>query len=175
MLTKSNIFGVLKVFFEDPNKKFHIRELARLTDLSPPGIMKIVKNLEKEKLVIAEKRGFVTDVCATRTDAFFRLKRSVNLIMLYESGLVDFLNKAYEQPEAIVLFGSYSKGEDTSKSDIDIAVVTNKSEQSSLDKFEKYLKRSVNLHEVKMSRAEKDFINTLANGIVLSGYLRAVA
>jgi len=42
------------------------------------------------------------------------------------SGLIALLKDKYEEPEAIVVFGSYARGEDTSESDIDIAVVTKK-------------------------------------------------
>ena len=174
MLTKNNILKVLDVFFDDPDRKFHIRELARIAKMSPPGIIKITGKLEKWGLLTVEKNGLTTDLSASKTDAFFHLKRSVNLYKVYESGVVDFLKKNYEEPEAIVLFGSYSRGEDTSRSDIDIAVITNKKTGSDMSKFEKILKRKISIHAVKINLAEKDFINTLSNGIVLSGYLKVL-
>lgn len=172
MLTKSNSFRVLKIFFDNPEKKFHLRELARFSKLSPPGVIKIIKELEGEGLVISEKGNIVTNICASKSDKFIQMKRFSNLYSLYESEFVNFLRHEYEEPEAIVLFGSYSRGEDASNSDIDIAVVTNKNISSDNKKFEKYLKRKINVSEVKLSHAEKDFLNTLSNGIVLYGYLR---
>ena len=173
MLTKDNSTKVLRVFLDSPEKKFHIREIARITKLSPPGVMKIVKNLVKEGLLTSVKGKVVKNVAASKTEKFVQMKRFFNLYTLYECDFVSFLQKEYEEPEAIVLFGSYSRGEDISKSDIDIAVVTRKNMDLDTKKFEKFLKRKVNIHEIRIENAEKDFLNSLSNGIVLYGYLKA--
>ena len=174
MLTKDNSTKVLRVFFDGPEKKFHIREIARITKLSPPGVMKIIKNLVKEDLLISVKGKVVKNVAASKSEKFVQMKRFFNLYLLYECGIASFLRQKYEEPEAIVLFGSYSKGEDISKSDIDIAVVTRKNMDLDTKKFEKFLKRKVNIHEIRIENAEKDFLNSLSNGIVLYGYLKVV-
>ena len=44
MIIKDNNYKVMKLFFDSPEKKMHIREIARMTKLSPPGVLKIVKN-----------------------------------------------------------------------------------------------------------------------------------
>ncbi len=172
MFTKDNNFKVLRIFFESPEKKFHIREIARITKLSPPGVMKIVKNLVKDGLLIEEKGKVVKNVYASKSEKFVQMKRLFNVYSLYECGLISFLRQKYEEPEAIILFGSYSKGEDISKSDIDIAVITGKNMSLNLKKFETILKRKINVHEIKIKNAEKEFLNSLANGIVLYGYLK---
>ena len=56
-----------------------------------------------------------------------------------ESGLLDFLVDNFF-PDAIVLFGSASRGEDTEKSDIDLFLVAER-EEIELSGFEKKLKR----------------------------------
>lgn len=81
----------------------------------------------------------------------------------------------YKIPECIVIFGSYAKGEDTRESDIDIAVMTAMKEYPQLDIYEADLKRKISLHLIdNIQNEEKDFINTLANGIVLYGYLEVL-
>ena len=137
MLTKDNNYKVMKLFFDYPERKFHIREIARQTNLSPPGVLKILKKLKKENLLVSEKENVVENVRASKNEKFFLLKKCYNFLSLYESGLTDFLKDKYEEPEAIVVFGSYSNGEDTSQSDIDIAIVTKKSVELDLKKFEK--------------------------------------
>ena len=174
MLTKSNDIKVLKLFFDSPEKKFHIREIARLTKLSPPGVMKIVKRLSDDDFLVAEKDKMVKNVSASRSDKFIQIKRLFNVYLLYESGIVSFLRQRYEEPEAIVLFGSYSKGEDISKSDVDIAIITSKKILPRMIKFESVIKRKINLHEVGIGSAEKPFLNQLSNGIVLYGYLKVI-
>jgi predicted nucleotidyltransferase len=174
MITKDNNLKVMSVFFHYPEKNFHLRELARLTGLSMPGIRKIVKRLEKEGLLASKKEAVVTNVAATRNEKFLALKRSYNIYSIFLTGLLDFLKEKYEQPESAVLFGSYAKGEDISASDIDIAIITSKRLSVDLSPFEKILKRKISLHEISLKKAEKEFLNTLANGIVLSGYLRVI-
>ncbi|MBI2135546.1 nucleotidyltransferase domain-containing protein [Candidatus Woesearchaeota archaeon] len=102
------------------------------------------------------------------------MKRLYNTYSLYESRLIEELKHFYEQPEAIILFGSYEKGTDNEKSDIDIAVITNKQKLPELTRFEKKLKRKIDILTIDLKSASKEFKNSLANGIVLEGYLELI-
>lgn len=174
MITKDNNLRVMELFLKHPEQKFHLRELERLTKLSLPGIKKIVKKIEKENLLTVKKEKLVTNVYATRNEKFIALKRAYNLNSIFTSGLLTFLKDHYEEPEAIVLFGSYSKGEDISASDIDIAVISKKHNTPDVSLFEKRLGRKIKIYEINIEKAEPEFLNTLANGIVLYGYLRLI-
>jgi len=171
MIVKNNTSKIMELFFKYPERKFHLRELERLTKLSLPAVKMITERLEKEKLLKSEKEKMVKNFYATRNSKFINLKRSYNLNSIFSSGLLNFLNDKYEEPEAIILFGSYSKGEDSSKSDIDIAVITPSQKKVNLSIFEKRLERKINVYEIQLKKAEKEFVNSLANGIVLSGNL----
>ena len=164
----------MKLFFDNPDRKFHIREIARKTSLSAPGVLKILKKLKLENLLKSEKENMVEKVWASRNEKFFLLKKCYNFLSLYESGLTSFLEDKYEEPEAIVVFGSYSHGEDTSESDIDIAVVTRKSVELDLKKFETMLKRKVNILEMQVGNSENEFLNNLVNGTVVYGFLKVL-
>ena len=59
MITKDNNYRVMEWFFKYPYRSFHIRELARLTGLSSAGIIKIVKKLKKEHLLVSNKEKMV--------------------------------------------------------------------------------------------------------------------
>jgi predicted nucleotidyltransferase len=172
MFTKENKDRVLEVFFENPDKKYHLRELARMTKISPAGLLKIIAKLKRRGLLEIEDGKVMKQISSSRNEKFLHFKRAWNLFSVYDSGLVSFLQQKYEEPEAIVLFGSYAKGEDISTSDIDMAIVTKKSLKTDLKIFETYLKKRINLHEIKLEDVEKSFINTLANGIVVYGYLQ---
>ena len=63
-----------------------------------------------------------------------------NLEKIYGSGIVDFLSNKYNRPKSIILFGSFSKGEDIENSDIDIAVSTNKRLNLDISKYEKIIR-----------------------------------
>lgn len=174
MLTKDNAYKIMKLFFDSPDKKFYIREIARLTGLSAPGVLKILKKLKKENLLKSERENVVENISALRNERFLVLKKTYNLLSLFDSGLIQCLKDKYEEPEAIVVFGSYSRGEDVSGSDIDIAVVTQKETQIQCKEYENYLKRKISIYEIQMSNIDKEFLNNLANGMVVYGFLRVL-
>jgi predicted nucleotidyltransferase len=174
MITKDNNYKVMKLFFGNPDGKIHLREIARQVHLSAPGVSKIVARLKNEGLLLSEKTDLVDNVFASKNDKFLRLKRCYNVLNIYGSGIVEFLRQQYEEPEAIVLFGSYGKGEDGLKSDIDIAVVTGLTKVLDLKRFEKRIGCKVNLYEIRVKECKKEFLNNLANGIVLCGYQQLI-
>ncbi len=170
MITKDNDDKVMELFFKFPLQAFHIREIARLTGLSSTGVIKIVKKLKKEKLLDSKKSRVVEEVRARYENEFILAKRLYNIYSLYETGLIDALMKFYERPRGIILFGSYSKGTDTEKSDIDIAVVGG-AKIFDASRFEGKLVRKVSVHAVRLEAAASEFRNSLANGIVLEGFV----
>ena len=161
---------ILEYFLKNPNTTIHLRELARNTGFSSAGSSKSLKLLVKKGFVEEHKTKAVSNYKAKLTSKFIQLKKIYNLHSLYGSGLVDFLKEKYQFPETIILFGSYSKGEDTEKSDIDLAIISPSEKSLDLSKFENILERKINLLEFKnLKKAEKKFINNIINGIVLEG------
>lgn len=170
MIEKSTTQKVLEILFENPSIEFHLRELSRLLKLSMPTIISATDILSKEKLIMKIKGKVITKVMANRENIdFARYKRLYNLERIYTSGIVDYLLTAYNHPKSIILFGSYSRGEDIGSSDIDIAISTNKKLSLDLVKYEKTLNRSINIHEVNLDKVSEEFKANLANGIVLEG------
>jgi predicted nucleotidyltransferase len=164
--------AVLDLLFLRPTGTFHVRELARLCGISAPTAAKAADALEGEGLARVERGPVVTAVRANLdAPAFVRSKRVFNLASAYASGLVDRLVEAYGRPRAIVMFGSYSRGEDVETSDVDIAVVTSKHASPDLSDLEARLERTISLHEVDLGAADEGFRRALANGIVLEGTL----
>lgn len=174
MITKDNTLKVMEIFFKNPEKKFHLRKLERLTKLSLPGVRKIAKKLEKENLLESKKENVVKNFYAARNEKFVALKRAYNIYSIATSGFLELLREKYEEPEAIVLFGSYGRGEDNSQSDIDLAIITSKQIEVNTSRFEKMLDRKIRLYEIQVKKAEPEFLNSLANGIVLYGYFKVL-
>jgi predicted nucleotidyltransferase len=128
-----------------------------------------------------EKEGIVKKIVKkNKSEVYLNLdnkstiwkKRMFNLAQIYDSGIVDFLAEKYS-PLSISVIGSYSRGEDIEKSDIDIVIITNKKETMYLAKFEKLLHRRIHLIVAKRKDLSEEFFNNLINGIVLYGALRA--
>ena len=176
MITKDNNLKVMENFFRYPHKGFHIRELSRVTGLSSTGIIKIVKRLKKEKLLVSKKVANLEEIMPDFEGRFLLMKRLYNIYSLYESGLIDRLKSFYEMPQSIILFGSYSDGTDTEKSDIDLAIISKSHSEKmpELMKFESRLARKISLHIVNLTNTPKEFKNSIANGIVLEGFAELV-
>jgi len=170
MIEKTTTERILRRFFQNPTKQYHLRELSRELVLSMPTIIRSTDLLSKESLINKEKGKVITTVTAQRENAtFIRLKRLYNLETIYCSGLIEYLNEVYTHPQAIILFGSYSRGEDIEKSDIDIAIITEKKKNQKVAKFEKYCLHTIAIHEVNLSKISDEFRANLANGIILEG------
>ncbi len=170
MIEKYTTRLVLKEFFVYPTLQIHLRELSRRVGISLPTILTATKSLLQERLLIKKENKVLTVLQADRANIrFIRKKRVFNLEMLYESGIVDYLSKEYNFAPAI-LFGSFSKGEDIESSDIDLAIITENEKNLNLEKYEKYLKRKISIHEINLKKVSKEFKTNLQNGIVLEGY-----
>ena len=85
-------------------------------------------------------------------------------------GLVNYLHEKFPL-NVIILFGSYSRGEDIEKSDIDIALDT-KEKILELKEFEKKLNKKINIEFIDFNKISKELRDNIINGIILSGYMQ---
>ncbi len=171
MIDKNSNFTVLEVFFGNPTTEFHARELSRKTNLSIFAVLEAIKALSKKGFISIQRKGNMKIVRASHSLEFIRAKRIRNLEKIYDSGIVDYLAEIYDKPEAIILFGSYGRGDDIEKSDVDIAIVTKGHKEPELEKFAKALSRKISIHEIDLKKISKGFHSNLINGIVLEGAL----
>jgi len=169
MLIESNTQKFLSVIFRFPTKGFTVREIARLIKVSPPTAASIAKTLEDKDLIKVKKERAQHKIFGNLENENFReLKRIYNIF--YLSGLKDSLVKELK-PNTIVVFGSYSKGEDTEDSDIDIFVDSVIKKEINLEKFEKQLDRHVHLQVNEIKKVPDDLRKNIINGIILYGFL----
>ncbi len=151
------------------------REIALLLKVSPTAVSNALNELTNEKIVdVVKYKGknnfFSIELNRENPKTVF-LKRVENLKMIYESGLVEYLEEKFPGT-AIVLFGSYSRGEDTMRSDIDIAIIGSKEKNISLSKFDKLLERKIFLNFYdSLSKINKELRENICNGIILEGGL----
>ena len=127
--------------------------------------------LKLELIKINTKTLYKSYNANTENQMFQRYKKTINLIKIYESGLVDYL---YDKlmPDNIILFGGYAKGTDIKTSDIDIFIEI-KEEKIDVSKFEERLGRKIHLvFEKDILNINKELRNNIINGIVLSGNMR---
>ncbi len=162
---------ILRCLFVKAGMSFNARGLARPLDRTQAGIVKALPGLEKKSVVKIKKdkdSGRWSIELNRENARAIALKRVENLRMIYESGLVDFLEEKFPG-SMIILFGTYSKGEDTINSDIDIAIIS-KEKQVDLKKFDKILERTIFLHFYdSLDKIDKNLKSNILKGITLIG------
>ncbi len=169
---RENVEKVMEVFFSNSNSKYHIRELARITKLNPNTIVSITNDLVKQGLIIKEEKKYLVEVSLNEESEKVKWKKRLyNLNKFYDSGIIEYLNESFNHPESIILYGSYSNGTNTKKSDIDIFVISKLKKEVNLSKFERILGSNIHLLVLPLEKISKELINGLSNGIVVSGYL----
>ncbi len=169
---------ILPIFLDNPQQEFHIREISRMVHKSPTTISTKLNALRKEGLLLSEKKLNHILYRANIVNLLYQdQKLFYNIRLLRKSGLLEFLEKFYNHPATIILFGSFRKAENTLSSDIDICIITAKKEKPNLDLFNRKLHHKIQLflysqEEFKSLQSKNpELLNNFINGIVLSGYL----
>lgn len=164
---------VFNVFVEEPLEIHYIKEISNKIKLAPTSVKNHLKNLEKQQLIYKKKGERFEGFIANRdNENFLFYKKIFNITNIKESGLLDFLIDSLH-PRAIVLYGSYLKGEDIKSSDIDLLILMKTKKEVGTEKFEKILKRNVHIIvEKDMNKLSKELKSEIINGFVLYGYIK---
>jgi len=164
---------IMEYFFINPTIKLRVRQIERVLNIPLPSVIRYCKELRKEGILKVVKIGDVVFYTSNRgNEKFFLEKMLFNIRHLYDSGFVSYLRRELSNP-TIVLFGSYSRGEDIESSDIDIYIETPSKKQIDVRRFEKVLKRRVQIfrHKNLKEIGNKELVNSIINGIVLNGFI----
>ena len=163
---------ILRLLFAKAGTLFNQRQIAKSLEVSQPAVIKALPELEKKEFIKIkqDKKSRRWSIELNRDNyKVMQLKRIDNLRQMYESGLVNFLEKEFAGA-TIILFGSYSRGEDTNDSDLDIAIIGRKEKSIDLIKFEKMLERTIYLNFYSIFKdIHKHLKENILNGIVLVG------
>jgi len=168
---------VLFFFFSFPDISIGLNELVNKIKISKTNANKIVTKLQKKGFLIKEVIGKSWRIKCNKNHIYNRSKKiAFNLQLIYESNVINEIHKKIPNSEAIVLFGSYRKGDDIEKSDIDIAVniIGKEFKIEELGKIENLGYRkdvTVNLHLFSKDKIKKNLFANIVNGIVLEGFL----
>lgn len=176
---KEAMFKVAELVFTYPNRTFHLREIAQETHFSTTAISQALSSLSALKIIATEETKLTKNVKADIDSEAYRFYKSIlNVYRIKHYMFFDFLITKFQNPQTIVLFGSFARGEDIEKSDIDILIITpNKYsfEKKELNTYEKAFHRTINIHILpSLEKSEASFKNAVANGIVLHGYVKVV-
>ncbi|MBS3135591.1 nucleotidyltransferase domain-containing protein [Candidatus Woesearchaeota archaeon] len=176
---------VLYWFFSFPGRNIGLNELSSALRISKTTAKKVVVDLEKEGFLKRKVYGKTWVIsCDVSHNFNFTKKVAFNLAMVfgaYRSGLKGRINDFVGNAQAVILFGSYRKGDDTEKSDIDIAVevVGNADlkiiQLGIMQQFGYRKDVPINLHVFSRNKVDINMFSNIANGIVLEGFLEVKA
>lgn len=163
---------ILKLLFVNTGKSLNQHQISKKLEVSQPAVIKSLPKLEKLDFIKMQqdKESKRWSIELNRDNPrVMQLKRVNNLKQIYVTGLSDFLEKELAGA-TIILFGSFSRGDDTINSDIDIAAIGRKKKIIDLSKFEKTLERTININYYdSFKKIHKHLKENLFNGIVLTG------
>ncbi|MDO8509464.1 MAG: nucleotidyltransferase domain-containing protein [Nanoarchaeota archaeon] len=172
MLDKYNRYKVLKLFLDSPTDNFRLREIARLTKISPPSVMNYLKEFDKEGLIKKQEKRGIPYYTAIRDNSYFALYKKISIIFeLNKSGVIDYIWEKLS-PQAIALYGSFAKGESIENSDIDLFIL-GKNRNIEVKEFEKKLNKKIHLlFKESIKEVSAELRNNILNGIILRGYIK---
>ena len=165
------IFNNLWPFFNDCYRRINVREYARIRKISPPTASTLLESLKQEGLLNKEEdKGYNYYFANKESRIFIDLSKTYWHQKLKQAKLIEYFEKELISP-LIILFGSLSKAEVNKNSDIDIAIFTNTKKDLKLVKFEKKLKRKIQIFIFKNEKEvkNKDLLKNLHNGFIISG------
>ncbi len=159
---------VLKLFYENKNKKIHLREICRLTKLHEPSVSRILKKLEKEKILNYKKTANLKQYYIKKNVhsfiifEMFDLEKFENITKIRQKAIKIFYKNLKEKPLFIILFGSTAKNNYKENSDIDLLLITNKKINKKI--IEKAIIEAESLTSIKIDVFQityKDFIEEI--------------
>ena len=167
-------------FFAYPEDEFTLNELCKDVGVAKTTGNAVTKRLAKEGFLEIRKIGKLWRIKANRSHSYFTTEKiPYNLNLVYRSGIVEKVRKRFSSCLAIVLFGSYRKGDDIPSSDLDIAVEVIGEETIKVLEFLTlsqlgYRKNvKVNLHIFSRGHTDLNVFASISNGIVIDGFLEA--
>jgi predicted nucleotidyltransferase len=165
------ILNDLGPFIDDNYRRINVREYSRLQKISPPTASKLLENFSKEGLLKKyPEKNYIYYYANKDNEIFIDLSRAYWRLKIKDTGLLDFLEKCLLMP-TVILFGSLSKGETNTNSDVDIAIFTHTKKEINIEPFEKKIGRKIQLFIFKDKTEVKNLqlLNNILNGYKLIG------
>ena len=170
----TNSQKVLSLLAKFPDQDFYEREISRRLGISAGSANRALNELFSSRVITRRQEGKMFFYSIDHPDAAITLLKKIINILLIEP----LSGKLKKISNRIVLYGSCALGTDTSESDIDLFVVTNrKKEASNMISDFKLPKGYENIHIQPVIRtpvelleggkSERAFMEEVERGIVL--------
>lgn len=169
---------IIHWFFSYPTREVGLNDLSHQLSIAKTTANRVVTELVEIGFLNKEVIGKIWRIsCNQQHHLNLTRKIAYNLTMIYESGIIEEVHKIIPSPRAIILFGSYRKGDDIDTSDIDIGIEVFSDEKPqimNLGVIKEFGYRKnvlVNLHVFSRNNIDLNLFSNIANGIILEGFL----
>lgn len=174
LFTSTTRTRILKLLLLNPDKEFHLRELAREIGITPVYVNKELQNLKDLNLVLCSRKGNLSIFQINRGSLIFPELKN---IFLKTEIFVEIIKESVKKLkiEFAFIYGSFAKGVESKESDIDLFVAGSIHEDELgriIHEIEKRIKREVNYIlwrvELFLRRAKKHhLLNEIAKNPVI--------
>lgn len=138
---------ILNLFFQDPDKEYYMREIARILDKEPGHFQAYLNSLVKDGILKDEKKGPLRYFSLNKAHPLYdELKTMVSKTLGIESKLKKIVNE-FDKIESAFIYGSIARNTENSFSDIDLILIGEANEDlllALLSGAESELKREIN-------------------------------
>ena len=172
---------VLYWFFSFPAAETGLNDLSSDLKISKTTAKRVVNSLVKEGFLVKKVYGKAWRIMCNISHPYnVAFKVPFNISMIYRAyyeGLKDHILKIVGNAHSVILFGSYRKGDDTEKRDVDIAVEIADGKEIRIVNLGVipnlgYRKNvQINLHIFSRNKIDINLFSNIANGFVLEGFL----
>ncbi len=165
LFTSTTRVSILEEFLLNPGREYHIRELARILEVTPIYVQKELRNLESLGLLESRKKGnMVLYKLRVKSPIAEDLKRIFLKTESIGQSIMQDLDT--RKIKFAFIFGSFAKGVETETSDVDILIIGDVSEDDvlrSISKTERRIGRQINF----ILWTEKEFVEKVEKKIPL--------
>lgn len=126
MFEKYIEWKIIRLFLGNPTTPFYVKEVARRLKVSPSSVSNFLNHMQYDgvfKKEIAGNAHFYR--LNNELEIVKKLKVFYTLLKIQNLNLVDLFKEKDETIISLVLYGSYSSGENDERSDFDLLVISN--------------------------------------------------
>lgn len=167
-----NHLRVLSLFTKGFNKEYHIREVAKLLNLSPRSAQLMLADFENKGVLQSKTRGKIKAYSIRNAEIakeyLILVEQYKLLAFLQESPLIkEIITKIQPHIKGIgIVFGSYAKGLEKKSSDLDIFIVGDYNSEE-IRKISKMYGLDLNIKQYPL----KEFKKTMREDILIKEVL----
>jgi predicted nucleotidyltransferase len=166
-----------ELFFNEPSKHWHFKEIVQEVKISENRANYWLKQLVEEKIISYNKpEGKMPYYTAYFEHSNYKNKKKIYALeQFYKVGFLRHL--ASLDAQAIIIFGSFSRSDWHSKSDIDLCIIGNDAHLEK-EKFEQIFNREIQVFTFKNTTETKKtnphLIQNIINGYFVKGEIQNI-